>query len=59
MVRIVCALFALLLLALFLGFYIVRVSALPLWIIIVATLLMFIYDIAITLRRGDGNENVG
>lgn len=50
MIRIVCALFALLLLVLFLGFYIVRVSALPLWIIIVVALLMFLYDLVITLR---------
>ncbi len=50
MIRLVCALFALLLLVLFLGFYIVRVDALPLWIIIVVALLMFLYDLVITLR---------
>lgn len=51
MIRIISAVFALLLLGLFLGFYIVRVPALPLWIIIGATLLMFLYDLVITLRE--------
>jgi len=60
--NLVCGIFALLGVIVFLGKYAVSIGEIPLWIIIVGVLVLPVADLIVTLRHdlsGDGNGGSG